>query len=192
VASGVGGRTEEEGRHALAAAAAASVRYTTVSAVALAGGSPGATQSFDQWLVNLYSSKDPYDHVSRVFLRDNLRRVLNAPALAGRFTNQAVPDSPAWYTRQSEIERDLARRVGVLHNSGRFDLATSTQLDTWLANNTNNWIAGYVQQFTTADARGNWEALRCTTGLAGRAGMQFTTLSAMPEPLPLAPGSGRK
>ena len=192
VASGVGGRTEEEGRHALAASAAASVRYTTASAAALAGGAPGATQSFDQWLVNLYSSKDPYDHVSRVFLRDNLRRVLNAPTLAGRFTNQSVPDSPGWYTRQADIERDLAKRVGVLHNSGRFDLATSIHLDPWLTSNPNNWIAGYVHQFTIADARGNWEALRCTTGLAGRAGMQFTTLSAMPEPLPLTPGILRK
>jgi hypothetical protein len=66
VATGIGGRTEEEGRHALAASAAATVRYLDKDT--------NRTVSFDQWLVDLYSSRAPYDHVSRAFLRYNLRR----------------------------------------------------------------------------------------------------------------------
>ena len=170
VATGIGGRTEEEGRHAVAASAAATVRYLTPDT--------GRTSSFDQWLIDLYSSRAPYDHVSRAFLRDNLRRILASPRLAGRFNNTAQTDTPAWFTRQAEIELDLAQRVAVLHNAGRLDLATSPSLDAWLTSNRTSWITGYVTQFTTTDSRGNWEALRCTTGLGARAGLQFTPLSA--------------
>ena len=193
VATGIGGRTEEEGRHALAASAAATVRYTSSrTSITASGTSTGAAETFEQWLIALYSSEDPYDHVSRVFLRDNLRRVMQAPTMAGRFVNTEAPDSLAWYTRQSAIELELAQRVAVLHNSGRFDLATRPQLDVWLRANRTNWIAGYVEQFTTIDTRGNFEALRCASGLGGRAGLQFTTLSAMADPLIKAPGAVRK
>jgi hypothetical protein len=192
VATGIGGRTEEEGRHALAASAAATVRYTSSRTPATASGaSTSATETFEQWLIALYSSKDPYDHVSRVFLRDNLRRVMQAPTMAGRFINTEVPDSLAWYTRQSTIELELAKRVAVLHNSGRFDLATRPQLDVWLQANRSNWIAGYVEQFTAIDTRGNFEALRCANGLAGKSGLQFSTLSAMSDRLITAPGAAR-
>ena len=193
VATGIGGRTEEEGRHALAASAAATVRYTTGQAATSGSGTvTSGAENFEQWLIALYSSKDPYDHVSRVFLRDNLRRVMQAPAMAGRFVNAEAPDSLAWYTRQSVIELELAKRVAVLHNSGRFDLATRPQLDVWLQANRSNWIAGYVEQFTAIDTRGNFEALRCANGLAGKSGLQLGTLTAMPDPLINAPGTVRK
>jgi len=173
VATGIGGRTEEEGRHALAASAAATVRYLATDTA--------RASSFDQWLIDLYSSRAPYDHVSRAFLRDNLRRVLASPRLAGRFNNSAQADTPAWFARQAEIELDLAQRVAVLHNAGRLDLATSPSLDAWLTSNRTSWITGYVTQFTTTDGRGNWEALRCTTGIGARAGLQLTPLGAMPK-----------
>jgi hypothetical protein len=177
----------------LAASAAATVRYTSSrTPITASGAGTSATETFEQWLIALYSSEDPYDHVSRVFLRDNLRRVMQAPTMAGRFVNTEAPDSLAWYTRQSAIELELAQRVAVLHNSGRFDLATRPQLDVWLRANRTNWIAGYVEQFTTIDTRGNFEALRCASGLGGKAGLQFTTLSAMADPLIKAPGAVRK
>jgi RHS repeat-associated protein len=172
VATGVGGRTEEEGRHALAASAAATVT------VVVAG--HGAPVTMLDWLVALFASRDPYDHVSRAFLRDHLRRVLAAPALAGRFENAEVPGTPAWDRRQQAVELDLARRVAVLHNAGRIDLAVRPDLDRWLEAHRTSWVAGYVAQFTAADTRGNFETLRCAAGLAGRAGLQFTALRAVP------------
>jgi RHS repeat-associated protein len=172
VATGTGGRTEEEGRHALAASAAATVE------VVVAG--HGAPVTMLDWLVALFASRDPYDHVSRAFLRDHLRRVLAAPALAGRFDNPEPPGTPAWDRRQQLIELDLARRVAVLHNAGRLDLALRPDLDRWLEAHRTSWVAGYVAQFTTADGRGNFETLRCAAGLGGRAGLQFTALRAMP------------
>jgi hypothetical protein len=36
-----------------------------------------------------------------------------------------------------------------------------------------------VQDFISTDTRGNWEALRCTSGLGGRIGLQLSQLSAM-------------
>jgi len=180
-ATGLGGRTEEEGRHALAASAAATVRFVPDGA--------GEPIGFDTWLEDLFASRDPYDHLSRAFLRDNLRRVLAAPALAGRFDNAEAPDSEAWRIRQMSIELDLARRVAVLHNAGRMDLAGRPDLETWLAANPAHWVVGYVEQFTRADERGNWEALRCAPGLHGPGGgLQLTALTAMP-PAPARTGA---
>ena len=172
VATGVGGRTEEEGRHALAASAAASVRFVPDGAREPIG--------FDTWLEDLFASRDPYDHLSRAFLRDNLRRVLAAPGLAGRFDNAEPPGGEAWRERQLAIELELARRVAVLHNAGRLDLAARPDLDAWLASNPGHWVTGYVEQFTRTDGRGNWEALRCAHGLVGPGGLQLTALTAMP------------
>lgn len=172
VATGVGARTEEEGRHALAASAAATVRIMPTGAV--------AASSFNDWLVGLFSSTDAYDHVSRAFLRDNLRRVLSAPALVGQFVNSAQPGTVAWNKRQDTIETELARRVAMLHNSGQLRLATSPKFEGWLASNYKSGAGKYVQDFISADARGNWEALRCTSGLGGRSGLQLSQLTAMP------------
>lgn len=174
LATGVGGRTEEEGRHAIAASAAATVRFVPAGSDTAVG--------FDSWLVELFGSRDPYDHLSRAFLRDNLRRVLAAPGLAGAFDNPEPPDTDAWRTRQQAIELDLARRVAVLHNSGRLDLATQPDLERWLGSNPQHWVAGYVRQFVADDARGNWDALRCSTALHGPQGVQFTALTALPAP----------
>lgn len=171
VATGVGARTEEEGRHALAASAAATVRIMTTGS--------GMTSSFKDWLLGLFSSTDAYDHVSRAFLRDNLRRVLSAPALAGHFVNSAQPGTQAWIKRQDEIETELAKRVAMLHNSGHTILATSPQFEGWLASHSKSGAGKYVQDFISTDTRGNWEALRCTSGLGGRIGLQLSQLSAM-------------
>ena len=172
VATGVGARTEEEGRHALAAAAAATVRIMPTGS--------GTTASFNDWLVGLFSSTDAYDHVSRAFLRDNLRRVLSAPALAGHFINAAQPGTQAWNTRQDAIETELAKRVAMLHNSGHTMLATSPTFEGWLASHSKSGAGKYVQDFVSTDTRGNWEALRCTGGLGGRNGLQLSQLTAMP------------
>jgi len=182
VATGLGGRTEEEGRHALAASAAATVAWTTTASA--------APERFDAWLVALFSSREPYDHVSRAFLRDNLRRVLDAPSLAGAFDNVEAPGTDAWRVRQRAIELDLARRVAVLHNSGRLDLATRPDLDGWLRANPQAWVARYAAQFVADDARGNWEALRCVPGLAAGTALQLARLDATapggsPRPGPL-------
>ena len=186
VASGVNGRTEEEGRHALAAAAAATVRFTPSG--------QAAAVRFDEWLVALFASRDPYDHLSRAFLRDNLRRVLAAPQLADRLANTAPEGSEAWAVRQREIERDIAQRVAVLHNAGRPDLALRPDLNVWLTSNSDTWIGRYVEQFIRTDIRGNWDALRCADGIGDGRALQFSTLTAMPEPTPtstLAPRSRR-
>ena len=136
-------------------------------------------------MIELFSSKAPYDHVSRAFLRDNLRAVLRADRLTGRFDNTATPNTDAWRIRQREIELDLARRVAVLHNSGRLDLATQPDLDRWLAANAGSWIAQYTRQFTEDNARGNWDALHCATTLPTGAALQMTALAAQPpQPLP--------
>ena len=172
VATGVGARTEEEGRHALAASAATTVRLMPAGAV--------AASSFKDWLVGLFSSTDAYDHVSRTFLRDNLRRVLSAPALAGQFVNAAQPGTAAWIKRQDAIETELAKRVAMLHNSGHTTLATSPKFEGWLASHSKSGAGKYVQDFISADSRGNWEALRCTSGLGGRSGLQLSQLTAMP------------
>jgi hypothetical protein len=171
VATGVGARTEEEGRHALAASAAATVRIVPTGS--------GSASSFKDWLVELFSSTDAYDHVSRTFLRDNLRRVLSAPALAGHFVNSAQPGTQAWIKRQDEIETELAKRVAMLHNSGHMKLATSPTFEEWLASHSKSGAGKYVQDFISTDTRGNWEALRCTSGLGGRIGLQLSQLSAM-------------
>ena len=172
VATGVGARTEEEGRHALAASAAATVNI-------MPSGS-GTASSFSDWLVGLFSSTDAYDHVSRSFLRDNLRRVLSAPALAGHFVNSAQPGTQAWIKRQDAIETELAKRVAMLHNSGLTRLATSPKFEEWLASHSKSGAGKYVQDFISTDTRGNWEALRCTGGLDGRHGLQLSQLTAMP------------
>ena len=168
----MGARTEEEGRHALAASAAATVNI-------MPSGS-GAASSFSDWLVGLFSSTDAYDHVSRAFLRDNLRRVLSAPALAGHFVNSAQPGTQAWIKRQDAIETELAKRVAMLHNSGLTRLATSPKFEEWLASHSKSGAGKYVQDFISTDTRGNWEALRCTGGLDGRHGLQLSQLTAMP------------
>jgi RHS repeat-associated protein len=178
------GRTEEEGRHALAAAAAATVGWTAPRTA--------APVRFDAWLVELFASREPYDHVSRAFLRDNLRRVLEAPSLAGRFDNAEPPGTDAWRIRQRGIELDLARRVAVLHNAGRLDLATRPDLQAWLDANSRLWVSQYARQFVTDDARGNWEALRCASGLAPGTGLQLARLEAMPARPTPRPGPSRR
>ena len=184
VATGIGGRTEEEGRHALAASAAASVSWGTPSGA--------GRERFDAWLVRLFSSREPYDHVSRAFLRDNLRRVLAAPSLAGAFDNAEPAGSDAWRVRQRAIELDLAQRVAVLHNSGRLDLATRRDLQGWLRSNAQAWVSRYVAQFVADDARGNWETLRCVPGLAAGTALQLARLEAMPARPAPRPGPARR
>ena len=183
VATGVGARTEEEGRHALAASAAATVSWSRPDA---------GRESFDAWMIELFASREPYDHVSRAFLRDNLRQVLASPRLAGRFDNPAPPETDAWNARQQAIELDLARRVAILHNAGRLDLATQPDIERWLDANSQAWIGRYVTQFISTDTRGNWETLRCAPGLAAGTALQFAQLEAMSERLSPRPGPSRR
>lgn len=148
--------SSEEARHAIAAAATTTVRWSV----------GGQQQSFDDWLIGLYSSRDPYDHLSRAFLRDNLRRVLAAPSLQGRFDNTEAPGSIDWQRRQRDIELELAQRVAVLHNSGNLRDATQADIGDWLQRlKPNAPIKLYVNEFTNVEARGDWESLRCAPGL---------------------------
>jgi hypothetical protein len=176
---GSGGRTEEEGRHALAAAAAGTVAWSV----------PGQSRAvaFDGWLVGLFSSNATYDHVSRAFLRDNLRRVLSAPSLAERFHNAQAPGTDAHQVRQDAIERDIAQRVAVLHNSGRTDLATRPDLDRWLASNGSAWVSQYTNQFVSIRERGDWETLSCVPGLTAGRALQMSELSTTKPPGPPPP-----
>lgn len=186
VATGRGGLTEEEGRHALAAAAADTVAWTTQAG-------PG---SFRGWMVDLFASADPYDHLSRAFLRDNLRRVLAAPSLSGRFDNSQAAGTPAWEARQQDIERDIAQRVAVLHNAGSLALATRPDLSTWLEANPDAGISVYVSQFTSGRGAGNWNALRCAPGLAAGRALQMASLAQTftppPPPAPTRGGTRRR
>jgi hypothetical protein len=59
-------------------------------------------------------------------------------------------------------------------------LATSPKFEGWLASHSKSGAGKYVQDFISADSRGNWEALRCTSGLGGRSGLQLSQLTAMP------------
>ncbi|MFM1988292.1 MAG: hypothetical protein RJA99_1249 [Pseudomonadota bacterium] len=181
-ATGTGGVTEEEGRHALAASAIRTVNWTE-------GGRPAA---FERWLVDLFGNRDPYDHVSRAFLRDNLRRVLDAPALAGRFTNDRPAGTAGWSERQDAIELDLARRVAVLHNSGSTSLALRPDLEAWLTANRDSGLGRYVSEFTAANEAGNWDALRCAPGLAAGRALQMASLAqTFAPPPPPRPQGGR-
>ncbi|MCZ8103835.1 MAG: hypothetical protein O9972_38815, partial [Burkholderiales bacterium] len=115
-----------------------------------------------------------------------------APSLAGRFDNAEPPGTDAWRVRQRGIELDLARRVAVLHNAGRLDLATRPDLQAWLDANSRLWVSQYARQFVTDDARGNWDALRCASGLAPGTGLQFARLEAMPARPAPRPGPNRR
>lgn len=180
-ATRAGGVTEEEGRHALAASAIRTVNWT-------AGGRPVA---FERWLVDLFGNRDPYDHVSRAFLRDNLRRILDAPALAGRFTNDRPAGTPGWFTRQDAIELELARRVAVLHNSGSTSLALRPDLEEWLTANGASGLGRYVSEFTIENHAGNWDALRCAPGLTAGRALQMASLAQTFVPPPPRRGQGR-
>ncbi|MEI7444010.1 MAG: DUF6531 domain-containing protein [Burkholderiales bacterium] len=181
-ATGTAGLTEEEGRHALAASAIRTVDWTE----------SGQPVSFERWLVSLFGNRDPYDHVSRAFLRDNLRGVLEAPSLVGRFANDRAAGTDAWFDRQQAIELDLARRVAVLHNSGNAGLATRPDLDAWLSANPTSGIARYVDEFTVRDHAGNWDALRCAPGLAPGRALQMASLAETFTPPPPPRGGTRR
>ena len=179
VATG-GPYTEEEGRHAIAAQAAFTVAYqpaTSTSPAVVPGAA--AMRSFSDWMIELFASRDRYDHVSRAFLRDNLRTVLAHPGLQGRFDNPHAPGTPQHRDAQQAIERDLARRIAILHNSGRLDLASAADAELALRTRGPAWLRSYVEQFLATDGRGDWESLRCADGLAGRAGLQFTSLARL-------------
>ena len=120
--------------------------------------------------------------------------VCDAPLSAGRrqFDNAEPPGTDAWRARQRAIELDLAQRVAVLHNSGNLALATRRDLRGWLDSNPQAWVAQYVAQFVAADARGNWETLRCVPGLAPGTALQLARLDAMPAREAPRPGPVRR
>lgn len=135
-------RTENEGLNA----------FGTEAAMRLLDGNGLAV--FGPWLMGLYSSQDGYNFISRRFLQNNLRDIL--AAMPNHFNNTRPSGSDAWRTRQRVIEEELARRVGVLHNSGNLGWATQQNL-----NALPSYVQGYMNEFAAVAGRGDWVSLRC-------------------------------
>jgi RHS repeat-associated protein len=127
------------------------------------------TRSFGDWLMWLYQSQDPYNFVSKRFLKSNLETIMNATAIAPRFVNNATPGTEAHRTRQRVIEDELARRTAITHNRGSG--GTSVNI------NVPQYVQDYVNEFTRTAGRGDWRSLRCSDELGDTKGLQIQTLN---------------
>jgi RHS repeat-associated protein len=76
------------------------------------------------WLMNLYKSYDAFNLTSRIFIRNNLRKVLDSSALSERLKNKEPKETTnekekyRFEKRQREIEDELGMRTARLHNGG--------------------------------------------------------------------------
>jgi hypothetical protein len=137
------------------------------------------------WLMSLYKSYDPFNLVSRTFIRNNLRKILGSSELTERLKNREpkestnVPGISRFETRQREVEDELGMRTARLHNGGGGGLTgDKTSL-------TRTCVKGekipcdtgdYVKTFIGIKAgRGDWRSLRCGE-LGNRRGMQILPL----------------
>lgn len=96
--------------------------------------------------------------------------VTRAPAIAANFVNREAVGSDAHRDRQRVIEDELARRVGVLHNSGNVPNATSRNLVV------PRYVQDYVNEFTYTAGRGDWRSLRCSDELGASHGLHMREL----------------
>ena len=127
------------------------------------------TTSFGDWQTWLYQSQDPYNFVSKRFLRSNLVTILNTQAIRQRFVNNAAPGTEAYRTRQRVIEDELARRTAIIHNGGSG--GTSVNI------NVPQYVQDYVDEFVGEAGRGDWRSLRCSDELGETEGLQMQTLN---------------
>ena len=138
-------RTEAEGQNA----------FGTEAAMRILDGR--GNPSFGTWLMNLYSSQDAYNFVSRRFLQDNLNDLLKSPRLSGQFANDEAPGTEEHAARQREVELNLAQRMAALHNWGNLRRVTGEEPSRWP-----QYVRDYVDEFLGVAGRGDWVSLRCT------------------------------
>lgn len=150
-------RTEAEARNAFAA-----------EAVLRLGQAVSAHGSFGNWLLGFFSDSARFGFVSRLFLRNHLRKVLAEPRLQGLLggTGPAGPNTP----RSLSVEAEIAYRVALMHNGGE---AAPGALEP--AKSPPPYLRQYAEEFMRRAGRGNWEALRCLDHLEV-AGLQMQTL----------------
>jgi hypothetical protein len=137
------------------------------------------------WLMNLYKSYDAFNLVSRIFIRNNLRRVLANSDLAGRLRNNEPKNSTnptenyRYEARQREIDDELAMRVARLHNGGAGGLLGDIKTLTRSCIKGGKIpcdIGDYVKTFIGIKAgRGDWRSLRCGD-IGSRLGIQLLPL----------------
>jgi hypothetical protein len=122
------------------------------------------------WLLELYKSYDRFNFISRVFIRDNLRRIQANQALSKRFVNEEPMKSAndrtnaLYESRQRQIEEELAMRVARLHNGGGAPFAPDpSTLTRKCAPNVGPCDLGdYVKSYIgVTPGRGDWRSLRC-------------------------------
>ena len=128
----------------------------------------GAT-SFGDWLMWLYQSQDPYNFVSKRFLKSNLETIMNTPAIRARFVNNETPGTEAYRTRQRAIENDLAVRTAITHNRGSGGTSVNISVP--------QYVQDYANEFTRVAGRGDWRSLRCSDELGDTKGLQFNNLN---------------
>jgi hypothetical protein len=124
------------------------------------------------WLIDLYKSYDRFNLVSRIFIRNNVRKILAEPALKARFKNEGVSKpvletgGSAVDTRQRRIEDELAMRTARMHNGGRptaistdvTALTRSCTLDLKILCDNGNYVKTFIG---IQSGRGDWRSLRC-------------------------------
>jgi hypothetical protein len=128
----------------------------------------GAT-TFGNWLMWLYQSQDPYNFVSKRFLKSNLETIMNAPAISTRFVNNETPGTEAHRVRQRVIEDELARRIAIIHNAGSGGTSVNISVP--------QYVQDYVNEFVGTAGRGDWRSLRCSDELGDTKGLQMRTLN---------------
>jgi RHS repeat-associated protein len=151
-------RTEAEGQNA----------FGTEAALRLLDGENEMT--FKKWLINIFSSQDNYNYISRVFLQKNTAAVLSGLSVSKRLINSESPGTSEYFTRQRAIEIELARRVAVMHNYGNLSSATAVPL------RPPKYVQDYVDEFVGIAGRGDWLSLRCSEDLASRNGIEMKPL----------------
>ncbi len=152
-------RTEAEGKNAFASEAV----------IRMVDGD-GQT-SFGTWLMWLYSSQDEYNFVSKMSLKNNLSKIVEAPSLAGQFLNTEAPGTDEHMIRQRTVEDDLAQRVAAMHNWGNVRRITAPAMDL------PSWVKNYADEFSRSVGRGDWRSLRCGDELKNTAGLRMQPLN---------------
>ncbi|MHB8921464.1 MAG: hypothetical protein ACYC3N_10620 [Halothiobacillus sp.] len=132
------------------------------------------------WMMGVFKSGQggAFDYISRVLIRKNLRDVLNAPNLSGRFQNAetaALPNgqpNPAYAQRQRQIEEELAMRTARRHNGDKANTALSPDVSVLTRactdqNKPRCDVGDYVHKFIGLTAgHGDWRSLRCADSSA--------------------------
>lgn len=186
-------RTEAEARNAFAA-----------EAVLRLGQDQGARGRFGDWLIGLFSDSARFGFVSRLFLRNHLRKVLSEPRLqgllAGAGTASPVASTAAPVAgNAAPVAGNAAPGSANVSTAARLAAspaaARSLQVEAEIAyrvalmhnggegapgaldpaGSPPPYLRQYAEEFMRRAGRGNWEALRCLEHLEV-AGLQMQTL----------------